>query len=238
MSPDVERQVLNAVIQLKERPTWRAWGMIGIREQGSHILLHGPAGCGKTRIAEWLALNIVKHGMREIGFADFGSKVPGENARQIRIIFKEAKDNKTQTLFFDECDAFFMDRAKLGADMKWMKEIINEMLVQVGKYPGVCIFSTNHADEIDPSLDRRLIAKIKVAHPEQRERELLWKQKWPSKFPLPLTVEMVEKLGTFQVTGAEIENALIEAASDAIRRKKIPTFEEICNVATTRQWKQ
>lgn len=238
MSKDVEREVLNAVVQIKEKARWTAWGMNGLREQGSHILLYGESGCGKTVIAEYLSLQVVKKGLREVGFADFGSKTPGENARQIRYIFKDAKEHNNMTLYFDECDAILMDRAKMGQDLKWMTEIVTELLIQTGKYKGMCIFSTNHIDDIDPAINRRLIAKIHVGVPEQRERELLWKQKWPKKFPLALTPAMVEQLGAIIITGAEIENTLIEAASDAIRLGlSAPQFDTICNVATKRQFK-
>jgi SpoVK/Ycf46/Vps4 family AAA+-type ATPase len=79
---------------------------------------------------------------------------------------------------------------------------------------------------------------VYVGVPEQKEREALWKQKWPKTFPLKLTLDMVERLGAIITTGAEIENTIIEAASDAIRQGlEAPTFESICNIATKRQYK-
>lgn len=233
MCPDLEREVMNAIIQLKERAQWRAWGMNQIRKQGPAMLLYGPSGTGKTVIAEWIAVSMIKKGIKEVTFADFGSRVPGENARQLRKIFTEAAD-KHMPLYFDECDAVLMDRSKLGSDMKWMTEIINELLLLVGKCKELVIFSTNRISEIDPAIDRRLIAKIHVGIPEKRERELIWKQKWPRKYPLPLTPHIVDKLGDYVLTGAEIENTLIEATSDVIRRKATPTIDDICNVASRR----
>lgn len=228
---------MNAVVQFKERATWRAWGLNHLREQGSAFLVWGPSGTGKTVIAEYISLQVVKKGLREVGFGDFGSRTPGENARQIQRIFKEAHEKKDQTLFFDEVDAILMDRAKLGTDMKWMTEIISELMIQIGKYHGLVILATNHPDNIDPAIERRIIAKVHVPVPERRERALLWKQKWPKMYPLALTPDMVDKLSDIVVTGAEVENTIIEVSSDAIREKRKPTLEDFCNVATRRAFK-
>lgn len=234
MSKEVERQVLNAIVQFRERPKWKSWGLNALRKQGAAILLYGPAGTGKTVIAEYLSLELVKRGLKECTFADFGSKVPGENARQIRLLFEAAKKNKNQTIFLDECDTILIAREQLGADMQWMTEIINELLQQIGKYSGLVILATNRETILDPALERRIIAKVHVGIPASSERATLWKAKWPHLYPLPLTPQIVEELSRYQLTGAEVENCIIEVSSDAIRERRIPTLEDFCNVAIRR----
>ena len=227
MSSDLERQVMNAVQMYSQRQLWKKWGMHTLRKQGAAILLEGPPGCGKTRIAEYLSLAIRKKGMKEISFADFGSHVPGENARQIRALFEYGKDNGDMTLFLDECEAILWDRSRAGATAMWMLEVIDELLVQVGKYPGLIILASNKSELLDTGLERRLIARIFVGVPEYRERQLLWRTKMPTALPLKLTPENIDKLSSLVVTGAEIEIAILEMASDALRAKKLPTFKKL-----------
>lgn len=224
MSPALEAQVMNAVTQYSKRQLWRKWGMHLVRKQGAAILFIGPPGCGKTKIAEYLALNIRKKGIKELSFADFGSQVPGENSRQIRRIFDEAKENDGMTIFLDECEAVLWDRSKAGATAMWMLEVIDELLAQIGKYPYLTILATNKHELLDSALYRRLIATIQVDPPEKPERIRLWKSKWPDQFPLKLSIDEIDKVATVQLTGAEIENALIDMASECLRRDIKPKF--------------
>lgn len=227
MSPELEKQVMNAVSQYQQRQLWKKWGMHTLRKQGAAILLEGPPGTGKTRIAEYLSLTVRKKGMKEISFADFGSHVPGENSRQIRSIFDYGHDHDDMTLFFDECEAVLWDRSRAGSTAMWMLEVIDELLMQIGKYQGLMILSSNKPELLDPSLERRLIARIMVGVPEYRERMALWRTKMPHAFPLKLTTQDVEHLANLVVTGAEIEIAIIQCASDALRAKKQPTFKTL-----------
>lgn len=227
MSLELEKQVMNAVMQYQNRILWKKWGMHTLRKQGAAILLEGPPGCGKTVIANHLSLAVRKKGMKEISFADFGSHVPGENSRQIRQLFEYGHDHDDMTLYFDECEAILWDRSRAGSTAMWMLEVIDELLVQIGKYPGLMILSTNKSELLDAALERRLIARIYVGVPEQRERLALWRVKMPHSFPLKLTLEDTQKLSNLVVTGAEVEIAIIQAASDALRAKKIPMFKQL-----------
>lgn len=227
MSPDLERQVMNAVAQYTNRNQWKKWGMLGIRKQGVAILLKGPSGCGKTKIAEYLSLVIRKRGIKELSFADFGSHVPGENARQIRENFDWAKENGGMTVFLDECEAVLWNRSRAGGSAMWMLEVIDELLVQIGKYPFLTILASNKSELLDPAIDRRLIATIHVGLPEYRERLAMWRIMVPKSFPVKLTLEQTDKLAKHIISGAEIENAIIMCASEAIRIKKNPTFTNL-----------
>lgn len=205
--------------------------MNGLRKQGAAILLEGPPGTGKTRIAEYLSLSIRKKGMKEISFADFGSHVPGENARQIRLLFEYGREHDDMTLCLDECEAILWDRSRAGSTAMWMLEVIDELLAQIAKYPGLMILISNKAELLDAALERRLIARIYVGVPEYRERLALWRTKMPHGFPLKLTLPETEKLANLVLTGAEIENAIILCASDALRAKKLPKFTRLVEEA-------
>lgn len=224
MSAEVEAAVLDAVSMYVNRVKWTQWGMKSLRKQGAAILLKGPPGCGKTTIANYLSLSVRKKGMHEVSFADFGSHIPGENARQIKEVFKYGKENEWMTLFLDECEAMLWDRSRAGATAMWMLEVIDELLAQISKYQGLIILASNKDELLDYALDRRLLATIHVGIPNYSMRVALWKVKMPRTFPLKLTLEQIDKLSELVLTGAEIEIAIINCASEALRKKKNPTF--------------
>ncbi len=225
MSAELERRVMNAVVMYQQRQKWHQWGLANLRKQGAAILLTGPPGTGKTVIAEYLAIRIRRKGIKEISFADFGSHIPGENSRQIRLLFEDADHNGQMTIFFDECDAILWDRGRATGDSMWMLEVINELLVQIAKYRGLVILASNNAGVLDKALERRLLAIIEVPVPEHPERVKLWQTKMPDQYPIRLTEQEVNKIATLQLTGADIENIIINVSSDALRQKKIPTFK-------------
>lgn len=231
MSAALERQALNAVTMFTKSQQWKKWGLHKIREQGSALMLEGPPGCGKTVIAEWLALKVLKSGFREVTFADFGSGDPGGSALGLRNIFVEGKENNWCTLYFNECDAILVDRETLGPDAKWMVEVIDELLIQTEKYKGFIVFATNRPDCLDPALWRRILRRIHVGPPEQPERARLWKVKVPDEYPWHPNSKEIEKLATLQLTGAEIENAIINYSSDIIRLDRRPTFNGMVEAA-------
>lgn len=227
MSKAVESAVLNAVVMYQQRQTWKKWGLHTMRKQGAAILLVGESGTGKTTIAEYLSLKIRKRGLKQISFSDFGSHVPGENSRQIQKLFADAKENGEMTVFLDECEAVLVDRDLLGSSAMWMLEVVDELLVQIGKYPGLTVLATNKPEFLDKALRRRLIAVIHVLRPEHPERVRLWQQKIPDTYPLKLSIAQFEKIATLQLTGADIENVIIEYSSECIRTNKKPKFDTL-----------
>lgn len=231
MSPALEAQVMNAVTQYQKQKLWKQWGMHKIRKQGSAILLKGPTGTGKTTIAEYLALTIRKYGIKSLSFGDFGSHVPGENSRQIRKFFEDAKENNWMTIFLDDCEAVLWDRSRAGGSAMWMLEIIDELLVQIRKYQGLIILATNKDELLDPAIYSRLIAVIDVQRPDIPERLRLWKSKIPPEFPLKLSISNFDEIATLQLSGAEIENVIIDYASDCLRRNKKPTYYQLFEFA-------
>jgi SpoVK/Ycf46/Vps4 family AAA+-type ATPase len=135
-------------------------------------------------------------------------------------------------VFLDDCEAILWDRSRAGSTAMWMLEVIDELLVQIGKYTGFQILATNKPELLDPALERRLLSTIVVDVPAILERYRLWQQKIPADYPLKLSIAEYEKLaGDFVVTGAEIENIIIEVSADALRQDKKPTLPMLRQIA-------
>lgn len=222
LSQDVYNRIDDAITSFSNRGAWQRWGLDKLREQGVAILLHGEPGTGKTITAYWIAKRL-HLALREVSMADFGSQVPGQNARNIMKIFYTEQvaaqnDHKhCPVIFLDECDSMLIARNRLGPNMIWMLEPINMLLAQISKYPGLVILATNYVESLDEALERRLLAKIEFSRPSEQERLLMWKMKWPVKFPVIPDVEEFKELARFDLTGAQIENALLLWAARQIR---------------------
>jgi SpoVK/Ycf46/Vps4 family AAA+-type ATPase len=212
-----------------------------IREQGAAILLHGPAGTGKTITAYYLGkklhLKVV-----DVSMADYGSHIPGELARNIKKIFNgelilaRQENRQPPIILLDECDAMIVSRKKLGADMMWLLEPINALLVEISNYPGLVILATNMAPMLDEALERRLIAKILFDRPDKEVRHGIWKAKWPEKFPCQPTSDELDQLSDYDLTGAQIENVFLLWAGRMIKLGENPTTNKLL-AFIDKQWK-
>jgi SpoVK/Ycf46/Vps4 family AAA+-type ATPase len=232
LSEELEDKIDDAVQSFLHRGIWRDWGLDKIRDQGAAILLHGPAGTGKTITAYYLGrklhLKVV-----EISMADYGSHIPGELARNIKKIFNgelilaKQENRQAPIILLDECDAMIVSRKKLGSDMMWMLEPINALLVEIGKWPGLVVLATNLAPILDEALERRLIAKVKFDKPDRLVRKKIWKAKWPAKFPCQPNNGDLDRLAEFDLTGAQIENVFLLWSSSCIRQGITPVVVEL-----------
>lgn len=222
LSQNTQNKITDAITAFANRGLWKQWGLDKLREQGAAILLHGEPGTGKTISAYWIAKRL-HLAMREVSMADFGSQIPGQNARNIMKIFyteQVAAHNENKhvpIIFLDECDAMLISRDRVGPNMVWMLEPINALLAQISKYPGLVILATNHAQILDEALERRLLAKICFDRPAEEERFIMWEMKWPEKFPVHPKLEEFKQLAMFDLTGAQIENAFLLWAGQQVR---------------------
>lgn len=230
---DLEQQIHAAVVQYTNMHTWVEWGMKYFREQGACVLLKGPPGCGKTVIARYLA-SLVDKGIMEIDMSKFGSQMPGENERRIEQLFSEAS-GRQKTIFMDEVDAILWDRGRAGADSMWMIGVIDKLLIELARYRYLVILATNRDEMLDSALERRLIANILVGKPDQPERLRMWKAKIPKQYPLQLSPAQLQWMSDYRLTGAEIENCIIQETQLAILHRRKPTFDSLCNVAKIHQ---
>ncbi|KAL2327505.1 hypothetical protein Fmac_020932 [Flemingia macrophylla] len=140
----------------------------------SGILLHGPPGCGKTRLAHAIA-NQTGFPFYHISPGQVVSGISGESEQNIRDIFSKAHKTAPSIIFIDEIDAIASKREDLTREME--KRIVTQLLISMDQPNNdnrvLVIGATNRPDAIDPALRRpgRFDREIYIGMPDESARE-------------------------------------------------------------------
>ncbi|AEK73883.1 cell division protein CDC48 [Thermococcus sp. 4557] len=185
------------------------------------ILLYGPPGTGKTLLAKAVA-NESEANFIAIKGPEVLSKWVGESEKNIREIFRKARQAAPTVIFIDEIDAIAPRR---GTDVNHVTDrLINQLLTEmdgIQENSGVVVIAaTNRPDIIDPALLRpgRFDRLILVPAPDEKARLEIFKVHTRN-VPLAEDVRLEELAKrTEGYTGADIEAVVREAAMLAMRR--------------------
>ncbi|AJC70986.1 ATPase AAA [Thermococcus guaymasensis DSM 11113] len=185
------------------------------------ILLYGPPGTGKTLLAKAVA-NESEANFIAIKGPEVLSKWVGESEKNIREIFRKARQAAPTVVFIDEIDAIAPRR---GTDVNRVTDrLINQLLTEmdgIQENSGVVVIgATNRPDIIDPALLRpgRFDRLILVPAPDEKARLEIFKVH-TRKVPLAEDVNLKELARrTEGYTGADIAAVVREAAMLAMRR--------------------
>ncbi|KAI3994874.1 hypothetical protein MKX01_037425 [Papaver californicum] len=154
------------------------------------ILLHGPPGCGKTKLAHAIA-NETGIPFYKISATEVVSGVSGASEENIRDLFSKAYRTAPSIVFIDEIDAIAPKRGNLQREME--KRIVTQLLTCMdesyevlgttdadsgstnsGKKTGyvLVIGATNRPDAVDPALRRpgRFDREIALGVPDENAR--------------------------------------------------------------------
>ncbi len=150
------------------------------------------------------------------------SKWVGESEKNIREIFRKARQAAPTVVFIDEIDAIAPRR---GSDVNRVTDrLINQLLTEmdgIEENSGVVVIAaTNRPDILDPALLRpgRFDRLILVPAPDEKARVEIFKVH-TRKMPLAEDVKLEELAKkTEGYTGADIEAVCREAAMAAMRR--------------------
>ena len=193
------------------------FGKLANLPSGLCVLFHGPSGTGKTLAAKHIGMALGRV-VRIISATDVMDKYVGETQRNLRDIFQEA-ERDGDILLFDEADALFGRRGDVSrASERLFNAEINSALIDLERFSGICFMTTNHPDLLDPAVLRRIRHKVFFGQPDAQVRAEIWRKHLPKEAPLAPDVDLGRLAQEFKLTGGQIANAVMSAASLAASR--------------------
>ena len=196
------------------------------------VLIYGPPGCGKSRLARYVAgaLGLRLYVARLDGLI---SSYLGSTAKNIRAIFEFAARTPC-VLFLDEFDAIAKlrdDNQELGE----LKRVVNSFIQNLDSLgsESVVLAATNHPQLLDSAVWRRFSYRLELNLPEAEVRRELWSiffQGQLTEGELNLLTDLSEGL-----SGGDIREACLHLRRRAIALREAPTvqdaFTTLCRVA-------
>jgi SpoVK/Ycf46/Vps4 family AAA+-type ATPase len=218
--PATTMRALNHALALvrKHDLIFHQWGLAERHSSGLGLAFHfaGPPGTGKTICAEALAYALDKR-LLVVRYAELESRWVGQTSKHVATVFRSAA-RQDAVLFFDEADAIAGRRftSMSAAYEREANAIVNVLLHELETFPGVVIFATNLAANIDPAFERRIRTHILFDMPNAEERERIWRVQLHSrKTPLADDVDFGALAESYPRSGGDIKNAVLKAAQIA-----------------------
>lgn len=218
--PATTLRALNHALALvrKHDLIFHQWGLAERHSTGLGLAFHfaGPPGTGKTICAEALAYALDQK-LLVVRYAELESRWVGQTSKHVASVFRAAA-RENAVLFFDEADAIAGRRftSLSAAYEREANAVVNVLLHELETFPGVVIFATNLAANIDPAFERRIRTHILFTMPDVEERERIWKvQLHARKTPLADDVDFRALAERYPRSGGDIKNAVLKAAQIA-----------------------
>lgn len=228
---DEKKQIITALsIKKHENKIYNEWGF-GDKSTTDRALVFnffGAPGTGKSMAADAIG-NYLNKKIYSINYANLESKYVGQTPKNIKKAFEKAREDNA-VLVFEEADSFLGKRlTNITQSADYGVNITRSvMLLELEKFDGVVIFTTNLLSNYDEAFKRRILASVEFKLPDEEGRKIIFKTHIPEKLPLDKNVneEILSKEFT-DVSGADIKDIVFMAAVNALEREaEVVTIED------------
>lgn len=230
---DIKREVAHLEAMIQNRELYKSHNI----DKPFNVMLTGPAGTGKTKLAGYLAkkLNIP---LIQASGSGLESGLVGGGSKALNAIHKKAVAQGRCLVFLDEAQSLFMPRGR--GERKWDDDTANTLLglldgIKSDDGNGVIwVVASNFDDansEMDEAMLRRFAVKINFRLPNKAERRELLSVFLRRKDPTVidwncLNLDYVAEI-TANLSPALLETVVDRASMIAIEEKTLINTELI-----------
>ena len=222
LGEEEKKQILTVLnIKKHEEKMYKDWGFeeTAIKNRSVVFNFFGEPGTGKSMAAEAVGKYLGKK-IYSINYAELESKYVGQTPKNIKKAFEKASQDDA-VLVFEEADSFLGKRlTDISQSADYGVNITRSvMLLELEKFEGVVIFTTNLLNNYDEAFKRRILASVEFKMPDEAGRKAIFDVHMPKKMPLEegLNSEVLAKEFT-DVSGADIKDIIFMAAVTALER--------------------
>jgi AAA+ superfamily predicted ATPase len=190
---------------------YEEWGFEAKPSRGLVALFAGQSGTGKTLAAEVVAGQLGLD-LYRLDLSSVVSKYIGETEKNLDALFDAASLGNI-VLFFDEADALFGKRSEISdAHDRYANVETSYLLQRLEQYDGIVVLATNYEKNIDRAFLRRVHVRVDFPMPGEPERQAIWERNLRPDAPYADDIDVPWLVERFDITGAAIRNAVVDAA--------------------------
>jgi cell division protease FtsH len=227
---DIKREVKHLESMIHNRSVYKSHNI----DKPFNVMLTGPAGTGKTKLAGYLARQLNIPLIQSSG-SSLESGLVGGGSKTLGSIYKKACAQGRCMIFLDEAQSLFMPRGR--GERKWDDDTANTLL---GLLDGIhsdegreiiWVVASNFDDvnsEMDEAMLRRFSVKINFRLPNKAERRELLSVFLGRKDAKVINWERLDLNAVAEVT-ANLSPALLESVVD---RSSMIAIEEKSRIDT------
>lgn len=227
---DIKREVAHLESMIRNRELYKSHNI----DKPFNVMLTGPAGTGKTKLAGYLAKQLDIPLIQASG-SGLESGLVGGGSKTLNAIYKKACAQGRCLIFLDEAQSLFMPRGR--GERKWDDDTANTLLglldgIKSDEGGGVIwVVASNFDDansEMDEAMLRRFSVKINFRLPNKAERRELLGVFLHRKDKAVVDWDQLNLDYVADIT-ANLSPALLESVVD---RASMIAIEENCRIDT------